>query len=110
MVKIPKRSKDPFLKAHHVENDDLVVVTAPAYVQEGDYGERTVVDVTVKRTGDAYRWSLNGTTNDRCREAWGADGDLWQNKVLKVQKAKQVIRGEEKFVLYGVPVKEPSLA
>ncbi len=109
MVQIPKRGKDPFLKAHHVENDDLVVVTAPAYVQEGDFGERTVVDVTVKRTGEAYRWSLNGTTNDRCLEAWSSDGDLWENKMLKIQKAKQIIRGEEKSVLYGVPYKEPAL-
>lgn len=109
MVQIPKRGKEPFLKAHHVDNDDLVVVTAPAYIQEGDYGERTVVAVTVKRTGEAYRWSLNGTTNDRCREAWSGDGDLWENKVLRVQKVRQIVRGEERFVLYGVPYKEPAL-
>jgi len=109
VVQIPKRGKDPFLKAHHVENDDLVVITVPAYIQDGDYGDRTVVNVIVKRTGESYRWSLNGTTNDRCREAWSSDGDLWENKVLKIQKVKQIIRGEEKSVLYGVPYKEPAL-
>ena len=110
MVQIPKRGKDPFLKAHHVENGDLVVVTAPAYVLDGKFGERTVVDVEVKRTGERYRWSLNGTTSDRCREAWSGDSGLWENKVLKVQKVKDVIAGEEKSVLYGVPFKEQVLA
>ena len=110
MVQIPKRGKDPFLKAHHVENDDLVVVTAPAYVLEGKYGEKTVVNVLVKRTGERYRWSLNGTTSDRCCEAWSSDGDLWENKVLKVQKVKDVVAGEERNLLYGVPYKEPVLA
>jgi len=109
LVQIPKRGKDPFLKAHHVENDDLVVITAPAYVLDGKFGERTVVDVTVKRTGEAYRWALNGTTSDRCSESWSSDGDLWENKVLKVQKVRDVIAGEEKSVLYGVPFKEPAL-
>ena len=109
VVQIPKRGKDPFLKAHHVENGDLVVITAPAYVQDGRYGERTSVNVTVKRTGDSFRWSLNDTTSDRCLEAWGSDGSLWENKVVKVQKIKQILRGEEKSVLYGVPFKEPTL-
>lgn len=107
LVQIPKRGKDPFLKAHHVENDDLVAIVAPAYVHEGDFGERTVVNVVVKRTGEIYRWTLNGTTSDRCREAWSPDGALWENKVLKIQKSKQIIRGEDKEVLYGVPYREP---
>lgn len=106
LVQIPKRGKDPFLKAHFVENDDVVVIAAPAYIQDVDFGERTVVDVTVKRTGEGYRWSLNGTTNDRCREAWSSDGDLWEGKSLRVQKRQQVVRGEERFVLYGVPYAE----
>jgi len=110
MVQIPKRGKDPFLKAHHVENDDLVVVTAPAYVLDGKFGERTVVNVQVKRTGERFRWSLNGTTSDRCREAWSSDSDLWENKVLKVRKVRDVVAGEEKSVLYGLPFKEPGLA
>lgn len=110
MVEIPKRGKDSFLKAHHVEDDDSVLITGPAYVQDSDYGERTCVDVTVKRTGDKFRWTLNGTTSDRCREAWGINGDQWENKVLKVKKSKQVIRGEEKDVLYGVPYTEELLA
>ena len=110
VVQIPKRGKDPFLKAHHVENDDLVVITASAYVLDGKYGEKTVVDILIKRTGERFRWSLNGTTSDRCRKVWSADGDLWENKVLKVQKVRDVVAGEEKSVLYGVPVKEPVLA
>jgi len=110
LVLIPKRGKDPFLKAHHVENDDLVVITAPAYVLEGKYGEKTVVDVQLKRTGERYRWNLNGTTSDRCSKAWSSDGDLWENKMLKIQKVKDMVAGEEKSVLYGVPVREPVLA
>ncbi len=98
------------MKAHHVENGDLVVVTAPAYVHDGGYGERTVVKITVKRTGDSFRWGLNDTTSDRCREAWSSDGDLWTKKVLKIKKLKQVVRGEMKEVLYGVPFKEEQLA
>ena len=109
LVHIPKRGKDPFLKAHHVENDDVLTIIAPAYVSVGDYGERTVVDVVNKRDGNCYRWTLNGTTSDRCREAWSEDGSLWQNKLLKVQKSKQIIRGESREVLYGVPVREPKL-
>ncbi len=110
MVEIPRRGKEPWLKAHHVENHDLVLIVAPAYVQDGRYGERTVVNVTVRRTGDSFRWSLNDTTSDRCRDAWSPDGRGWEDKVIKVQKIKQVVRGEEKFVLYGVPFKEPVLA
>jgi hypothetical protein len=107
MVEIPRRAKDTFLKADNVVDDDLVLITGPAYVQDSEkFGEKTVVPVTVKRTGDSFRWTLNGTTSDRCREAWTADGDLWENKVLKVKKSKQVIRGEEKDVLYGVPFSE----
>ena len=30
--------------------------------------------------------------------------------MLKVQKVRDVVAGEEKSVLYGVPVKEPQLA
>jgi len=108
MVEIPRRAKDTFLKAEHVVNDDLVLITGPAYVQESEkFGEKTVVPVTVKRTGDKFRWTLNGTTSDRCRHVWSSDGNLWEDKVLQIKKSKQVIRGEEKEVLYGVPYKEP---
>jgi hypothetical protein len=108
MVQVPRRGKLPFLTSRDVENDDLVTILKAPYFQDAEESkykkERTVVEVQVKRTELAYRWGLNTTTNDRFVDKWSAEGDVWIGKEAKIQKRTENVRGQEKEVMYGLPL------
>jgi len=102
------------LKAHHVEDGDLATITELPYIQPADQSqfgkERTIVTVQIQRTGQLYRWSLNVTSNDRLVDQFGSDGDTWMGKEVRVQKRREIIRGEERYVVYAVPSLQQSIA
>lgn len=114
MVKIPRRGKPPFLKAHHVEDNDLAVIVESPFIlsaEKSKFGkERTIITVKVKRTDEVYRWSLNTTSNDRLVDKFGEDGDLWTDKEVKIRKRSENVRGEDKNVLYALPSMQQNLA
>ncbi len=114
MVKIPRRGKPPFLKAHHVEDGDLATIIEPPYILDAEkstFGkERTIITVKLRRDEQLYRWGLNTTSNDRLVEKFGSEGDLWKSKEVRIQKRSEIVRGEEKHVLYALPSIQQSIA
>jgi hypothetical protein len=109
--KLPRMGKPPFLKPHHVQQDDLVEIVEEPYVrsaEESKFGRmRGYAIVRLVRTGDLYTWGMNTTTWDRCVDSFGEDSALWKGKKVKIKKMPQVVRGENREVLLGVPYIEP---
>jgi hypothetical protein len=110
-VKLKRMSKQPFLKPHHVVEDDLLEILDEPWTQsaeESKFGrERGYVTVRLIRTGETFTWGLNGTTWDRLIDAFGEDGGLWKGKRVKMRLETQTIRGEPKQIMYGVAYVEP---
>jgi len=111
MVQIPSRLKASFLKPDNVQNDDLASIVDSPYIQDAEksrFGkERTVVTVQLKRTEQIFRWGLNSISNDRLVEKFGADGEQWKGKQVKVQKRRETVAGQERDVLYALPIIAP---
>jgi hypothetical protein len=109
--KLPRMGKPPYMKPHHVLNNDLLVIVDEPYVkgaEESVFGkDRGYMVVRVVRTGDTYTWGLNGTTWDRLIDAFGDDSKLWTGKKVKVRFETRMIRGEPKQIIYGAAYKEP---
>jgi len=109
--KLPRMGKPPFLKPHHVQQDDLLEVLEEPYVQteeKSKFGrQRGYAVVRLVRTGEAYTWGLNSTTWDRLIDAFGEDAALWKAKKVRVKLETMTVRGEVKQVMYGVPYREP---
>jgi hypothetical protein len=103
--------KPPFLKPHHVQQDDLVEIVEEPYVrsaEESKFGRmRGYAVVRLVRTGELYTWGMNTTTWDRLLDAFGEDSALWKGKKVKIKKMPQVVRGESKEALFAVPYIEP---
>jgi hypothetical protein len=103
--------KPPFLKPHHVQQDDLVEIIEEPYIRSAEdskFGRmRGYAVVRLVRTGDLYTWGFNTTTWDRLIDAFGEDSALWKGKRVKIKKLAQVVRGENREILFGTPYKEP---
>jgi len=111
MGKLPRLGKPPFLKPHHVQQDDLVEIIEEPYVrsaEESKFGRmRGYAVVRLVRTGDLYTWGFNTTTWDRLIDVFGEDSGQWKGKQVKIKKMSQVVRGENREVIFGVPYREP---
>lgn len=113
MVNIHRRGKDPFLKSDYVKDGDLATIVGKPYIQSAEdstYGkERTIITVKLKRTDGIYRWGLNTTSSDRLVDKYGEDADSWEGKQVKIRKVLDMVRGEEKDVLYAIPSVQEAL-
>ena len=111
MGKLPRLGKPPYLKPHHVRQDDLVEIIEEPYVrtaEESRFGRaRGYAVVKLQRTGEIFTWGFNTTTWDRLLDAFGEDSALWVGKKVKIRLESQIVRGEQKGVIYGVPYREP---
>jgi len=111
MVKLPRMGRPPFLKPHHVKQDDLVEIMEEPYVRsaEESHFERPMGYAVVRlvRTGELYTWGFNTTTWDRLIDAFGEDSAQWKGKKVKVKLENQTVRGEQKQIIFGVPYREP---
>jgi hypothetical protein len=109
-MKLSRMGKPSYLKAHHLQKDDLLEIMEEPYTQsaeESKYGrERGYAVVRLVRTGDLFTYGMNGTTWDHLLDAYGDDSALWKGKKIKMTIEKQTIRGESKDVMFGVPYKE----
>jgi len=112
MVQIPARLKPAFLKPDNVVNDDLASIVDSPYIQDAEksrFGkERTVLTIQLKRTEQVFRWGINSISNDRLREKFGSDGEHWIGKQIKIHKRKETVAGQERDVLYALPVVAPT--
>jgi hypothetical protein len=110
MGKLPRMGKPPFLKSHHVMQDDLVEIVEEPYVRSAEdstFGrERGYAVVKLVRNGELYTWGMNTTTWDRLIDAFGEDSALWRGKRVKIKVEAQTVRGEQKQIVYGIPYKE----
>ena len=111
MVKLPKMGKPPYLKPHHVQQDDLLEILEEPFIQEAEeskFGrQRGYVVVRLVRTGEMYVWGLNGTTWDRLIDGLGEDSALWVGGKVKLKLENTTIRGQTRQVMYGVVYREP---
>ncbi len=112
MVRVPlvKLGAPPFLSPNEVENDMLLKVVREPYIvpaEKTKWGKargRVVVELP---DGEQRRWTMNTTTWDRLIDAFGAEPGAWLNRKVRIRKEMQVVTGENKMVLYGLPYKEP---
>ncbi|MEM2953767.1 MAG: hypothetical protein QXU21_05790 [Candidatus Bathyarchaeia archaeon] len=111
MVKLPRMGRPPFLKSHHVKQDDIVKIVEEPYVRSAEESRfekpRGYAVVRLVRTGELYTWGFNTTTWDRLIDAFGEDSALWKGKKVKVKLENQTVRGEQKQIIFGVPYREP---
>ncbi|MCS7124690.1 MAG: hypothetical protein NZ932_04665 [Candidatus Bathyarchaeota archaeon] len=111
MVKLPRMGRPPFLKPHHVKQDDLVEIVDEPYVRSAEDSRferpRGYAVVRLLRTGELYTWGFNSTTWDRLLDAFGDDSTLWRGKKVKVKIETQTVRGEQRQVIFGIPYREP---
>jgi len=111
MVKLPKMSKPPYLKPHHVQQDDLLEILEEPFIQTAEESkfdrQRGYAVVRLVRTGETFLWGLNGTTWDRLIDGFGDNSMLWVGKKVKLKLENTTIRGQEKQVIYGVVYREP---
>ena len=114
MVQIPKRGADPFIIPADVNDGDLATIVKEPYIQAAEkskFGkERTIITVQLKRTGEVYRWGLNTTSNDKLVEAFGADGDMWKDRQVRIKVASMNVGGVNKSVLYALPSVQTKVA
>jgi len=89
MGKLPRMGRPPFLKPHHVQQDDLVEIVEEPYVRSAEESRfekpRGYAVVRLVRTGELYTWGFNTTTWDRLIDAFGEDSALWKGKKVKVK-------------------------
>jgi len=111
MVKLPRMGRPPFLKPHHVKQDDIVEIVEEPYVRSAEESRfersRGYAVVRLVRTGELYTWGFNTTTWDRLIDAFGEDSAQWKGKKVKVKLENQTVRGEQKQIIFGVPYREP---
>lgn len=111
MVKLPRMGRPPFLKPHHVKQDDLVEIVDEPYVRSAEESRfekpRGYAVVRLLRTGELFTWGFNSITWNRLLDAFGDDSALWKGKKVKIKIETQTVRGEQRQVIFGVPYREP---
>ena len=112
-MKMHRQGKPPFIRSMQVQDGDLATILEAPYMidaEKSKFGrERTILTIKLHRTGEVYRWGINITSNDRLVDKFGEVAEMWQNKEVKIKKAAEVVRGEEKFVLYAYPSVQTNL-
>lgn len=107
MVRIPRRGKPRYLKADDVEDGDLATIIEPPQIQDAEdskFGkERTIITIKFHRTKEIHRLGLNNTSNDRLVDAYGEDGETWEDKEIRFEKRLMNVRGTDRYVLYASP-------
>lgn len=56
--------------------------------------------------GEEKLWTVNTTTLKRLSQTWGDDSEQWVGKRVRLEVAKQIVRGEFRDVIYGYPIEE----
>jgi len=111
MVKLPRMGRPPFLKPHHVKQDDLVEIVDEPYIRSAEESRfekpKGYAVVRLLRTGELFTWGFNNITWNRLLDAFGDDSSLWKGKKVKVKIETQTVRGEQRQVIFGVPYREP---
>ena len=104
-MKLPKPASK-YLRPDDVEDGSTVqitghLVTIPA--EETKYGrERHVIPIKLEDDTEK-QWGLNQTSYRTLYDAFGDDGDNWINKLVKVVKNREKVRGNTLYVLYAEP-------
>jgi len=105
---MPKISDhEEFLNASMVKDGSIVVLLDEgAFKDPEETGlQRTVFQIRVGLPDQRKKiWTMNKTTQRRLAEAYGDDTASWVKKQVRIELAKQNVRGEMKNVIYGHPV------
>ena len=107
---MPKMSDhEEYLNGSMVQNGDcLVLLDAGVFVNPEESGlSREIFRVQVGLPDQRKKlWTMNKTTRNRLAAEWGDNSESWVNKVVKVEKARQNVRGEMKDVIFGFPTEQ----
>lgn len=105
---LKRLGKPPFLRPGDVVDDDLVEIVGDPYIRHSErwHRDRGYVPVKLLRTGEVYTLPLNATSWDRCLDAWGDQEGLWVGRRAKLKLMDQLVRGEQRKVMYVVPLVE----
>ncbi|MBO3810135.1 MAG: hypothetical protein FGF50_11165 [Candidatus Brockarchaeota archaeon] len=109
MVKLSEAEKkmSRFLSGSDVENGAIVEIADGGKIlseSESGFG-RPVFQITVMMPDGSMRtWTMNKTTRDRLKEAYGDDTENWVGKKVRIEVVGMVVRGTFRKVVFGHPV------
>lgn len=109
MGKLPEPKSD-WLRPEDVKDSDIVKIIDHLEVIPADqtkYGRERYVITIVLPDKTVKRWGLNLTSYRTLYKAYGSEGDNWIDKLVKIVKNREKIRGETRHVLYAEPYMEP---
>lgn len=105
-----KAEYSQYLSSLDVEEGATVTISDfPSYetIKQIDGEEKQKLALLIQLSdGRVKPWLANQTTIKRLIEAWGDDCDQWVKRQIKIRKMRQMVRGEERDVLYGSPLVE----
>lgn len=98
-----------WLRPSDIHDGDIVTITDEGRNRSADetpFG-REVFEIHVRLpSGEEKLWTMNGTTQRRCAEAWGDETKAWIGKKVQVQLREQGVRGTMRTVIYGIHIRE----
>jgi len=109
MGKLPEPKSD-WLRPEDVKDGDIVKIIDHLEVipaEQTKYGRERYVITIVLPDKTVKRWGLNLTSYRTLYKAYGNEGDNWIDKLVKIVKNREKIRGETRHVLYAEPYAEP---
>lgn len=105
---MPKMSDhEEYLDATMVdEGDEVVLLDAGVFREPEESGlSRTVFQIRVGLPDQRKKtWTMNKTTRKKLAQAWGDDSENWVNHKVRITITQQIVRGEQKYILWGSPV------
>jgi hypothetical protein len=110
LVKIDEYLKwGKFLTPTDIKTGDVVTI-----IDEGTYFpadqtgfNRPAFRIKIKlQNGDEKLWSINRTTANRFKDAWGDETAKWVGKKVRLEVIEQNVGGVIKKVIYGHPITE----
>jgi len=109
MGKLPEPKSD-FLRADDINDGDIIkIIGHPEIIpaEQTKYGRERYVITIVLPDKTVKRWGLNLTSYRTLYKTYGNEGDNWIDKLVKIVKNREKIRGETRHVLYAEPYTEP---
>jgi len=101
----------PFLNAQDIGEGQIVTLLEGAVndelVRKGTGEKVKIIQFPIKlENGEERFWTLNSRSQGRIAEAYGWDPGAWHGKKVPIKTVVQDVYGEQKDVIYALPLKE----
>jgi hypothetical protein len=100
---------DEYLHGENVKDGDVVQIEGkPRFVdsEESALGKAYLEMIVKLPGGNTKLYTPNKTTLRACAPVFGDDTDAWVGKKIVLHPQKQIVRGQQKIVIYGEPLIE----